>query len=285
VARRSSSFSLLFDTRSFLRQLVSAILSWAMIMSSMPLDGASRAPISRLTLRAGLEPPAAPPAAPQPAAGIRGKKLKSAGPSPLLAKSAPRAMRAMAPLPTGLPDLRMASEPVSLSKLSALAGATPVRILSGGFVFQSGGGSGGALAVSVGYADNLRANPSFPVPWQGSPNVLFLGSGPSFDAGAIRLDNLSGSPLTIDSVVVDLGRPGPTFNLWGSFTIPAQSSAILTQRRRPRMNFSWVRKTRAGQPCRLRGASRLPATLVSLMLETARPTALWNSGRQMVRLF
>jgi len=85
------------------------------------------------------------------------------------------------------------------------------------------------LAVSVGYADNLRANPNFPVPWQGSPNIVFRGAGPTFDAGAIRLDNLSSSPLTIDSVVVDLGRPGPTFNLWGTFTIPAQNSAILTQ--------------------------------------------------------
>ena len=85
------------------------------------------------------------------------------------------------------------------------------------------------LSVSVGYADNLRANSNFPVPWQGSPNILFLGAGPTFDAGAIRLDNNNSSPLTVDSVLVDLGRPGPTFNLWGSFTIPAQSSAILTQ--------------------------------------------------------
>ncbi|HET9285264.1 MAG TPA: RHS repeat-associated core domain-containing protein [Candidatus Angelobacter sp.] len=92
--------------------------------------------------------------------------------------------------------------------------------------FQSGTGS---LGVSVGYADNLRANSNFPVPWQGSPNVVFLGGGPSFDAGAVRLDNLSDAPLTIDSVVIDLGRPGPTFNLWGSFTIPAHNSAILTQ--------------------------------------------------------
>ena len=85
------------------------------------------------------------------------------------------------------------------------------------------------IAVSVGYADNLRPNPNFPVPWQGSPNIVFLGSGPTFDAGAIRIDNNNSSPVSIDSVVVDLGRPGPTFNLWGSFTIPAQSSAILTQ--------------------------------------------------------
>jgi len=45
------------------------------------------------------------------------------------------------------------------------------------------------LAVSVGYADDLRANPNFPVPWQGSPNTVFIGQGPGFDSGAIRIDN------------------------------------------------------------------------------------------------
>src|SRR5262249_57359948 len=40
------------------------------------------------------------------------------------------------------------------------------------------------IEVFVGYADNLRPNSSFPTPWQGPPNVGFLGGGPSFDAGA-----------------------------------------------------------------------------------------------------
>src|SRR6185437_14000930 len=111
--------------------------------------------------------------------------------------------------------------------LEGLTSGRSFNLLTTLLAMQTGGS--GSLSVSVGYADNLRANPNFPVPWQGSPNIVFLGSGPSFDAGAIRLDNLSNAPLTIDSVVIDLGRPGPTFNLWGSFTIPAQSSAILTQ--------------------------------------------------------
>jgi len=85
------------------------------------------------------------------------------------------------------------------------------------------------VSVFVGYADNLRPAPSFPVPWQGAPNVVFRGGGPTFDAGAIRLDNTTDNPITIDRVLVDLQRPGPTFNLWGSFSIPAHSSAILTQ--------------------------------------------------------
>lgn len=85
------------------------------------------------------------------------------------------------------------------------------------------------VSVFVGYADDLRPAPSFPVPWQGAPNVVFRGGGPTFDAGAIRLDNTTDNPITVDKVVVDLQRPGPTFNLWGSFTIPAHGSAILTQ--------------------------------------------------------
>jgi YD repeat-containing protein len=85
------------------------------------------------------------------------------------------------------------------------------------------------LNVFVGYADDLRAGSSFPNPWQGSPNVVYIGSGPPLDAAAIRIDNNSNAAVTIDSVLVDLQLPGPTFNLWGSFTIPAHGSAILTQ--------------------------------------------------------
>jgi hypothetical protein len=86
-----------------------------------------------------------------------------------------------------------------------------------------------SVNVYVAYADNLRASGFFPTPWKGSPNTLFIGAGPTFDAGAIRLDNPTGVPLAVDNVSVDLQRPGPVFKLWGSFTIPAHGSAILTQ--------------------------------------------------------
>jgi len=85
------------------------------------------------------------------------------------------------------------------------------------------------VELFVGYADDLRAAPAFPNPWRGSPNIVYIGSGSPIDAGALRLDNKGDSPVVIDRVLVDLQRPGPTFNLWGSFTIPAHSSAILTQ--------------------------------------------------------
>ena len=86
-----------------------------------------------------------------------------------------------------------------------------------------------ALAVHVGYADDLRASANFPVPWAGSPNVVYIGTPSPLDAGAIRLDNNTDAPMPVDNVTVDLGRPGPTFNLWGSFIVPAHGSVILTQ--------------------------------------------------------
>src|ERR1035438_6851870 len=85
------------------------------------------------------------------------------------------------------------------------------------------------VSVSVGYADSSSASPNFPVPWQGSPNITFIGGGASYNAGAVRLDNITSSAINIDGVSVDLQRPGPVFNLWGNFTIPAQGSVILTQ--------------------------------------------------------
>src|SRR2546426_8942875 len=85
------------------------------------------------------------------------------------------------------------------------------------------------IDVFVGYADDLRASPFFPVPWASDANVLFIGSGPPFDAGAVRLDNRSGAPLTIDDVTVTLGGGAVSHSLWGTFKIPAGFSAILTQ--------------------------------------------------------
>lgn len=86
-----------------------------------------------------------------------------------------------------------------------------------------------AVEVFAGFADNSSPSINFPTPWQGSPNTIFIGGGAPVDAGTIRLDNSSGAPLTIDSVSVDLQRSNAQFNLWGSFTIPANGSAILTQ--------------------------------------------------------
>src|SRR5262245_40862557 len=90
----------------------------------------------------------------------------------------------------------------------------------------------GAIDVFVGYVDN--AHPpvfSFPTPWLGDPGILDVGhaAGQPFDAGAIRIDNNTGAPLTVDNVTVDGFGTGRRFSLWGSFTIPTGMKAILTQ--------------------------------------------------------
>ena len=91
------------------------------------------------------------------------------------------------------------------------------------------------LDIFVGYADDARAGAAnFPTPWAGAPNTVFIGTGSPWDAGAVRLVNSSVAPVLVDNVTVDLhhgagGSSGPVFSLWGSFTIPGNGQAILTQ--------------------------------------------------------
>ena len=106
----------------------------------------------------------------------------------------------------------------------------------------------GGLDVSVGYAEDKEINTpdptAFPVPWAGSPGTIFLGGtvpGQTacgtltvcYDAGAIRLDNNTAAPIAVSSVSADLHSsiPGGKLfsNLWGSFTVPAGESVILTE--------------------------------------------------------
>jgi RHS repeat-associated protein len=86
------------------------------------------------------------------------------------------------------------------------------------------------LSVYVGYADGLRpAGSIFPFPWEGSPNVTFVGCpGCSYDSGALRFDNSSNAPIVLDSVTVDIG--GNHFDLWPhGLTVPAGQILILAQ--------------------------------------------------------
>ena len=88
-----------------------------------------------------------------------------------------------------------------------------------------------SVQVSVGYADNLRANPTnFPTPWAGSPSVVFEGCTPNctFDAGAVRLVNNAPIAVTVDSVVVNVSTC--VFDIWPHNTVlqPGQQ-LILTQ--------------------------------------------------------
>jgi hypothetical protein len=110
---------------------------------------------------------------------------------------------------------------------------------------RAAGGTINGLSVYVGYAEDKEINNplpgTFPIPWAGASNTIFLGSpivGQSacgaltlcYDTGAIRLDNTSTSNITINSVSVDIHSSipgGKVFNLWGSFTVPAGKSVIL----------------------------------------------------------
>src|SRR5262245_29761242 len=131
---------------------------------------------------------------------------------------------------------------------ASTAHLTVVRIctvlaLAGATIGARGGPAGASapqpLHVFVGYADGLRgSSPSFPGPWEGDSNVVFLGGSESgaFDAGAIRIDNTSASPVSIDSLTVTVGDT--SFNtageLWSDLTVPADDGGepghlILTQ--------------------------------------------------------
>jgi hypothetical protein len=92
--------------------------------------------------------------------------------------------------------------------------------------------SSASIAVYAGYADTHHAvGPATPSPWQGSPNVVFVGQADSasggWDASAVRIDNLSTRPLINVTVSVDMGSDH--FALWGQNSIPAGGSLILTQ--------------------------------------------------------
>jgi hypothetical protein len=88
------------------------------------------------------------------------------------------------------------------------------------------------FAVQVGYADDLRPSPFFPIPWAGSPNTIFIGATPNIDAGAIRIDNTGATPFTITNLVVDSFGDGSSFAIWGGalpLVVNPGQMAIFTQ--------------------------------------------------------
>jgi hypothetical protein len=124
-----------------------------------------------------------------------------------------------------------------------LATLTVARSIQG----HAQGSNASGLSVYVGYAEikgsNIPDPATFPFPWQGSPNVTFLGGRVTgqtacgtyplcFDTGAIRLDNTTTSNIQVSSVSVNVHADLPNghiFNLWGSFTVPAGQSVILAE--------------------------------------------------------
>ncbi|HEV3171289.1 MAG TPA: Ig-like domain repeat protein, partial [Actinocrinis sp.] len=85
-----------------------------------------------------------------------------------------------------------------------------------------------SVDVYVGYADNLRANPTnFPTPWAGASGVTFAGCTPNctFDAGAVRIVNNTNIPQTVDSVVVKISTC--VFDIWPHNTVLAPGQQLI----------------------------------------------------------
>ena len=88
------------------------------------------------------------------------------------------------------------------------------------------------VSVWVGYADNLRANPSaFPSPWDTGANVIFQGCHPlsscTFDGGAVRVVNNTASPVNISDVALSVSSC--VFQLWPGATLQPGQELIVTQ--------------------------------------------------------
>jgi hypothetical protein len=91
------------------------------------------------------------------------------------------------------------------------------------------------LTVFVGYADNLRPSGFFPSPFCGDASVTVCQAAPlvpgTMDAGAIRILDTSGAPITISNLTVTLNPgTGPVvFKLWTDATINPGENAVFGQ--------------------------------------------------------
>lgn len=114
--------------------------------------------------------------------------------------------------------------PYELDYTECGAGSLFLDLLTEQFIAQTS-----PLSIYVGYADALRPGGSaFPFPWNGSPNTTFAGCSCSYDAGAIRFDNNSSSPMTFDSITVDIGANH--FDLWPhGITLPPGQILVITE--------------------------------------------------------
>jgi RHS repeat-associated protein len=114
------------------------------------------------------------------------------------------------------------------------------------------------VCLYVGYADGLRpAGSIFPFPWQGSPGVTFIGSGP-FDSGALRFVNTTDTSSTLESVVVDIG--GNHFDIWPrNMVVPAHQELMLAQT----TTYNFDTSDYSGNPCGANGGVKPIITVLS----------------------
>ncbi len=86
----------------------------------------------------------------------------------------------------------------------------------------------GPYNLSTGYADTIRpaGTSSLPIPWNGAANTTFVGAGSPYDTGALRFDNNTNQPITLNHVTVDIGTHH--YDPWGpNLAIPANGTLIL----------------------------------------------------------
>jgi hypothetical protein len=115
------------------------------------------------------------------------------------------------------------------ARLVAVVAAAAFSLLGAAAIAVPAHAAGG-VEVYVGYADTARPNQThFPTPWNGSPGVTYEGctGNCTFDAGAVRIVNNSGSPVRIDSVAIKISAC--TFSMWAPASIAPGNQLIVTQ--------------------------------------------------------
>ncbi len=214
-----------FRRDTLLYQLTSVLLAWAMVMSSMPAYGDDQ------------------PRAEWVHSWDFGRESQASNGSSADIDVVPAVANRSLPGETVVSPRPAGNTTVAALHVPTLPGIQGSDLFSNAF---SGGlfalplqAQDSPLQVSVGFADNGTASANFPEPWnETSPLINFVGSGTVYRAGAIRLDNPGSLPVTVDSVKVDLSRPGPVFQLWQNIMVPAGGSAILTQTQDGNFNTS-----------------------------------------------
>jgi len=250
VRRKQSHFP--FAPNSLIRQLVSLLAVWAMIMGTLPAPSALAGTRAEWVNSWKFET-APPEAGKAHAVAVTGRARDEHRP-------AAASRRAFAAPGSTLAALHPPSLPLTGKAIDSLL-AWPVKGLFA-LPFQATADS--QLQVSVGFADNSSSSANFPSPWNSTnPQITFVGGGTVYHAGAIRLDNPGSSPVIVDQVTVDLGRPGPVFQLWQNITVPAGGSAILTQTQNGNFNTSASSIVGCGLPL-AQNEARIPKVTVSV---------------------
>jgi RHS repeat-associated protein len=151
------------------------------------------------------------------------------------------------------------SYPYEIDYTECSAGDLFLVLLTEQFVAQTS-----PLSLYVGYVDGVRGGGgTFPFPWVGSPNVTFHGCAPcTYDAGALRFENSSPTPITLDSVTVDLGTR--RFDLWPrGMTLAQGQILILTENNDANANDDFDTSDFSPTPCNVND-NVIPAVNVTI---------------------